>query len=55
MEHNIKTPQSFCYIKNTNLCNEENIAKPSTPRYLILKDQTKNNQTNLSKESSSTL
>jgi hypothetical protein len=28
------TPQGSCHMKYTNLCNEENRAKPSTPRYL---------------------
>jgi hypothetical protein len=30
-----RTPQGFCPMKYTNLCNEKNIAKPTTPRYLI--------------------
>jgi hypothetical protein len=29
-----KTPQGFCHMKYTNLCNEEKRTKPSTPRYL---------------------
>jgi hypothetical protein len=41
-------------MKYTNLCNKEKKAKPSTPKYLT-KNQTTNNQTNISKESSSTL
>jgi hypothetical protein len=30
-----RTPQGFSNMKYTNLCNEEKRAKPSTPRYLI--------------------
>jgi hypothetical protein len=29
-----RTPQGFYHMKYTNLCNEEKITKPSTPRYL---------------------
>jgi hypothetical protein len=49
-----RTFQGSCHIKDTNLCNEEKRAKPLTPRYLIEK-LNKKNQTNISKESSSTL
>ncbi len=50
----LRTPQGSCHMKYTNLCNEEKKTKPSTPRYLI-KNQTTNNQTNISKESNSIL
>jgi hypothetical protein len=46
-----RTPQGSYHMKYTNLCNEEKRSKPSTPRYLT----TTNNQTNISKESNSTL
>jgi hypothetical protein len=29
-----KTPQGYYHMKYTNLCNEENRNKTSTPRYL---------------------
>jgi hypothetical protein len=49
-----KTPQGSCHMKYTNLCNEEKRNKPSTLRYLTTRPTT-NNQTNISKESNSTL
>jgi hypothetical protein len=32
-----RTPQGSCHLKYTNLCNEKNGAKPTTPKYLIKK------------------
>jgi hypothetical protein len=37
MEHKSRTPQGSYHMKYTNLCNEEKILKPSTPRYLTKK------------------
>jgi hypothetical protein len=44
-----RTLQGSCHMKYTNLCNEENQTKPSTPKYLITRPN--HNQTNISKES----
>jgi hypothetical protein len=29
-----RTPQGYCHMKFTNLCNEKKRNKPSTPKYL---------------------
>jgi len=49
-----RTPQGFCHMKYTNLCNEEKRTKPSTPRYLTKRLNHKY-QTNINEESNSTL
>jgi hypothetical protein len=37
----LRTPQGSCHIKDINLCNEKNKAKPSTPRYLTKRSNQK--------------
>jgi hypothetical protein len=43
-----RTPQGYCHMKYTNLCNEEKKIKHQS---ILLKNQTTNYQTNISKES----